>query len=252
MPCLECGNSETCRAHIHPGALGKDILKESSRKTLSLLAPNRMDNSIQSALFDDNILCSDCDGKLGRYDDHAIEVTRLLGTANEVIDGKANRFTVTRGSGINHEQLALFGAAVAWRTSVSRYRELSEFTLGNNEGWFRAIIFRRNTDIPTVLVARLVDRDGLPHQAGAGALSYPVRIKFAGVSVARFVVRALMFLVQTTRAVNPSLHASAITTFGRSAGPTCLAGVLMPFDQLADLGQVGKSKYMQHMRARRS
>jgi hypothetical protein len=44
-----------------------------------------MDNSIQSGLFDDNILCSDCDGKLGVFDDHAIEISRLLGTGNEVI-----------------------------------------------------------------------------------------------------------------------------------------------------------------------
>jgi hypothetical protein len=253
MPCLECGNPKTCRAHILPAALGKDIIKqESGLKALSLLVPNRIDNTIQSSLFDENILCSDCDGRLNLFDDHAIEIIRLLGTAHEAITSQANSFTVTRISGINHEQLALFAAAVVWRTSVSKYRELSEFTLGNNEAWFRDMIFRRSTDIPTVLAARLVDRSAIPDETAAGALQYPVRVRLRGVSAARFVVRGLIFLVQTTRAVNPTLHAGAITTFGRSAGPTCLTGLLFPFDQVADSANIWKSKYMQHLLARRS
>ena len=250
MPCLECGNPKTCRAHILPAALGKDIIKqESGLKALSLLVPNRIDNTIQSSLFDENILCSDCDGRLNLFDDHAIEIIRLLGTAHEAITSQANSFTVTRISGINHEQLALFAAAVVWRTSVSKYRELSEFTLGNNEAWFREMIFRRSTDIPTVLAARLVDRGAIPDEAAAGALAYPVRGKLRGAWVAHFVAGVLMFLVQTTRAVNPSLQRGAITTFGRSAGPTCLTGVLLPFDQVADSANIWKSKYMQHILA---
>ncbi|MFZ1963941.1 MAG: hypothetical protein WAU78_10850 [Roseiarcus sp.] len=213
-----------------------------------MAAPNRMDNSIQSGLFDDNILCSECDGKLGGFDDHAIEISRCLGTANEVIDRRANRFTVRRLSGVNHEKLALFGAAVVWRTSVTRYRELSEFTLGNNEAWFRDMIFRKNGEIPTVLIARLVGANALAQEAAATALSYPVGIKNRrGISLARFVVRGLLFLVQTTRAADTSLLADAVTTFGMSAGPTCLTGVLYPFEMLADLKQVAKSQYIRRV-----
>jgi hypothetical protein len=114
------------------------------------------------------------------------------------------------------------------------------------------MIFGRCTDIPTVLAARLVDRSAIPDEAAAGALAYPVRGKLRGVWVAHFVAGVLMFLVQTTRAVNPTLRAGAITTFGRSAGPTCLTGVLFPFDQVADSANIWKSKYMQHLLARRS
>jgi hypothetical protein len=251
MPCMVCGNVKTCRAHILPAARGKDIIKKSGRKTLSLLAPSRMDNSIQSGLFDDNILCSDCDGKLGVFDDHAIEISRLLGTGNEIIDDKANRFIVAYHSEVQHELLALFGAAVVWRTSVSQYRELSEFTLGNNETWMRDIIFRQSNQIPTVLVARLVGGTALTHEAAATAMSYPVGIKIRGISLARFIVGGLMFLVQTTRATDASLRADAVTTFGKSAGPTCLNGLLMPFEKLGDLPQIEKSKYIQHVLAHR-
>jgi hypothetical protein len=243
---------KTCRAHIQPAALGKDIIKQAGRKTLSLAVPGRMDNSIQSGLFDDNILCSGCDGQLGVFDDHAIEISRLLGTAHEVIDQKATRFTVTRRNGVNHEQLALFGAAVVWRTSISRYRELSQFTLGNNEAWFRDMLFRQSTETPTVLIARLVGANTLTHEAAMTALSYPQRIKIRGISVARFITRGLMFLVQTSRAADASLRADAVTTFGRSAGSTCLTGALMPFEKLGELPQVEKSKYVQSVLARRS
>jgi len=75
MPCLECGNPKTCRAHIIPAALGKDIIRqEPGLKALSLLEPNRINNYIQSGLFDDDILCSYCDGRLNVFDDHAIEI----------------------------------------------------------------------------------------------------------------------------------------------------------------------------------
>lgn len=252
MPCVVCRELKTCRAHIQPAALGKDITKQAGRKTLSLAVPERVDNYIQSGLFDDNILCSGCDGKLGVFDDHAIEITRLLGTTHEVINRKANYFTVAHGNGVNHEHLALFGAAVVWRASISRYRELSEFTLGNNEAWFRDMIFRQSTEIPTVLIARLIGANALTHEAAMTALSYPQRIKIRGISLARFITRGLMFLVQTTRAADASLRADAVTTFGRSAGPNYLTGVLMPFEKLGELRQVEKSKYVQSVLARRS
>jgi hypothetical protein len=140
MPCLVCGSAVTCRAHILPKQAGREIIKRSQRRTLSLAVPNRMHNFIQSGLFDDQILCSHCDGKLGVYDNHAIQILRLLGTEHETINREASRFTITRSRGVNHLQLALFGAAVAWRTAVSKYSKLSGFTLGNNATWIRDII----------------------------------------------------------------------------------------------------------------
>jgi len=251
MPCLNCGSAVTCEAHIIPKKGAREIIKRSTRKTLSLLAPNRVHNFMQSGFVDNEILCSRCDGVLGVYDNHATQILRLLGTEHEVIDRQANRFKITRGKGVNHEHLALFGAAVVWRTSVSKYRELAEFTLGNNEAWMRKIVFRQGNEIPTVLVARLVGRTALTHEAAMTALMYPVRIKMRGIWVARFYFGGLIFFVQTTRAADASLCADAVTTFGRSAGPACLAGVLYRFEELADLRQVRQSKHVQQVLARR-
>lgn len=251
MPCLFCGNTTTCRAHIQPAALGKDITKRSRRQTPSLLAPNQHRVQV-GGLFDDNILCSDCDGKLGRFDDHAIVISRLLGTEHEIIDHKSNRFTITYSDEVNHHQLALFGAAVVWRASVSRVcRDLSGFTLGNNEAWIRDMIFGQSAEIPTALIARIVGGNTITHEAAMTMLSYPVKIKIRGVSLARFYVRGLMFLVQTTRNADASLRADAVTTIGGSAGLNCLTGSLMPFEKLGDLPQVEKSEYVQYVLSKR-
>jgi hypothetical protein len=141
------------------------IKRRSTRKTLSLLSPFSTHNFVQSSFVDDEILCSSCDRILGDYDNQAVEVMRLAGTAAEAIRRDADTFTITQPRALDHEKLALFGAAVAWRTSVSSHQELarSAFSLGNNERWLRDIIFRHSSEIPTVLVARLVGRTALTH-----------------------------------------------------------------------------------------
>ncbi len=245
--CLNCGYLKLCDAHILPAALGKDIIK-STGKSLSLLAPDRKGVS-QSGLFDPNILCSTCDGFLGNFDRHAIEIVRLVGTNEEEIDRNLGFFTLSYNRDINHDYLALFGAAVVWRASVSRK---FNFSLGNNQDWFRDIIFRKTTEFPIVTIARLVGENPLTHRAAMDALMYPVRIKTAdNISLARFYACGLMFLVQTSRRKHAMWEKGSVTDFGRSRGVANITGRLMPFENLADLKQAKKSKYVQEILARR-
>ncbi len=251
MPCLVCGHSTTCRAHIMPAALGKDMIKKSDRKTLSLLAPDFEHNFIQSGIFDEEILCAVCDGELNCYDKHAIEILRLIGTDCETIS--SNVFMVRHARKIDHQSLALFAAAVVWRSSISkRIQGLSGFTLGNNEPWFRAMIFRKTLDVPNVVIARTVGETSTTHQAALAALSYPVAIRSKSHQgwVARFHARGLMFLVSTSQTREPWMRPASVTEFGRSKGPTCLVGHCLPFEGLADLRQAMQSKYIQSVLAK--
>src|SRR3981189_452441 len=111
MSCMNCGSAVTCEAHIIPKKGAREIIKRSTRSTLSLVAPDRVHNFMQSGFVDNEIPCSRCDGVLRLYDNHATQILRLLGTGHEAIDRQANRFTITRLKGVNHEHLALFGAA---------------------------------------------------------------------------------------------------------------------------------------------
>ena len=245
MSCRNCPEQITCNAHIMPAAVGKDIIKSSGKK-LTLLAPEQEGTS-QSGIWDSDILCGPCDNVLGSYDTHAINITRLLGTTDEAINHRTEVFTLSCAKGIDHERLALFGAAVVWRASVSTVcRELNGFSLGNNEEWFRQMIFREVAEVPIVTIARIVGRDTNEQKMADTAMLYPVRVRPSGshISMARFYLRGLMFLVQTTRNKKTIWSPGSVTELGKSAGSNCLIGSLMPFARLGGLEDIKKSKHM--------
>jgi len=245
MPCLNCGNPATCRAHVLPGAIGKDIIAAADgRKALSLAAPDRTDDTFQSGVFDKYILCSACDGTLGLYDDHAVDISRLLGTPAEVLT--RNDFTIRRDNVVNHEHLALFAAAVLWRASVSTYRELQQFRLDAAERErFRAMVFKEIADVPTVAVLRLVSENPIAHEAARLSMSYPGRfITDDNHWRARFAIRGLMFLVKVGSTPDDWLEAIAVTTLGKTKGPAYLTGPLFPFDGLLEIDNIRSTKYL--------
>ena len=246
MPCLNCGSPATCRAHILPGAVGKDIIisADDGRKALSLAAPDRTDNTLQSGIFDSDILCGACDGKLGLYDDHAIHISRLLGTHAEVLT--RNDFTIQRDKGVNHQHLALFAAAVLWRASVSTYRELWQFSLeAPEQERFRAMAFQEIVDVPTVAILRLVSENPIAHKAARLAMSYPGRfITDDGHWRAKFSIRGLLFLIKIGQRPDAWLEAIAVTTLGKAKGPACLTGPLFSFDGMLEADNVRSTKYV--------
>jgi hypothetical protein len=246
MPCLNCGNPATCRAHILPGAVGKDIIisADDHRKALSLAAPDRTDDTLQSGIFDTDILCGVCDGKLGLYDDHAIDISRLLSTSAEVLT--RNDFTIQRDTGVNHEHLALFAAAVLWRASVSTYGELRQFSLdAADQERFRAMAFKEIFDVPTVAVLRLVSDNPIADKAARLAMSYPARfITEDGHRRAKFSIRGILFLIKIGQRPDEWLEAIAVTTLGKAKGPACLTGPLFSFDGLLEADNVRSTKYV--------
>jgi hypothetical protein len=245
MPCLNCGNPATCRAHILPGAVGKDIIAGADgRKSLSLAAPSRTDDTLQSGVFDRDILCSACDGKLGLYDDHAIEISRLLGTSAEVLT--RNDFTIQRDNGVNHEHLALFAASVLWRASVSTYHELRQFSLDAAEQErLRAMAFKEIGEVPAVAVLRLVSDNPIAHEAARLAMSYPGRFMTNdGHSRAKFSIRGLLFLIKIEQRPDHWLEAIAVTDLGKAKGPASLTGPLFSFEGFLEADNVRSSKYL--------
>ncbi len=245
MPCRNCPEPKTCKAHIMPAALGKDVI-EASGKNLTLLAPDRT-GTFQSGLFDPNILCARCDNTLGDYDGHAINIIRLLGTVDEVIDRQAGIFSLSYSKGIDHERLALFGAAVVWRASASAIcRGHNGFSLGNNEEWFRQMIFREIPELPIVSIARIMGRTPQEQKMADTAMLYPVRVRPNGshISMAKFCLNGFMFLVQTTRNKTTIWSPGCVTELGKSAGVNYLTGALMPFERLGGLEDIKKSKHM--------
>lgn len=239
--CLRCGGLDLCDAHIIPAALAKDAASPKDKK-LFLMQPDRKGVS-QSGEYDPHILCSQCDNILGLYDKHAITILRLLGTESESIDHASRRFTLAFNN-LNHERLALFGAAVVWRSSVSK--RIPDFTLGSNEDWFKEIVFRDTGDLPVVNIFRVVSSNPSLHQNLGGFFSYPVkRQNEENISFAEFYVRGFKFVVKTSRQKSPLWEAGAITELGKSAGPNKITGALLQLEDIGEIKGVNNSRYMQ-------
>ncbi len=205
---------------------------------MTLLSPDEKGTS-QTGISDSNILCAACDNTLGIYDKHAVEISRLLGTSSEKIGIKS--FEI-HNKKVNHEYLALFAASVVWRASVSK--RLPEFSLGKNEVWFQDMIFRKDGEIPTVMIARAVGKTPEMHEATPGAIMYPCSVRSADhLNFARFYARGLDFIVQTSRRKHQLWSEFAITTFGASLGEGVLTGIVIKFEEMVTLESVFSAKY---------
>lgn len=78
--CRVCGGTPTIRSHLIPKAFVKEV--QSGPKSGEQHLIHHPDNGIKkpskTGRFEREILCEPCDGKLGRYEDRALELLRQL------------------------------------------------------------------------------------------------------------------------------------------------------------------------------
>jgi hypothetical protein len=119
-------------AHIIPAAFARDMMagaKHNFRGSIDKVHPE------QHGIYDRNILCAKCDGKLGDYDGYAIDVCRIFDRKQSEFDG---RFLMRH---IDGDKLAKFVLAVLWRASVSTRSEFKNISLGLYESVARDVLF---------------------------------------------------------------------------------------------------------------
>lgn len=109
--CLARGEQPTIKAHLIPQAFAREVRDGS--KSLALMAPNFRVS--QNGLFDDLILCRDCDNRLGKNEKYAFETFRSLRVATTA---KLN--THVGVSPISGDALIRFAAGISWKYSVTR------------------------------------------------------------------------------------------------------------------------------------
>ena len=85
--------------------------------------------------YDRDIICRDCDNKLGVFDDYAIDVCRAF-KKKHTRDGKL--FAILN---IDDDKLAKFILAVLWRASISKRESFFGIRLGPYEPQARDVLF---------------------------------------------------------------------------------------------------------------
>ena len=131
--CKFCGEEkELIKAHIIPRNFYLYRKQDKYRAIDSVTGKGRQ---IQSGIYDTEILCKDCDGKILKlFDDEAYRV--LLNNNNFIksISQKANsKVYKLDSSQFNYSLLRKFFISVLWRASVSNISDFQSINLGKYE-----------------------------------------------------------------------------------------------------------------------
>jgi hypothetical protein len=126
----------------------------------------------QHGIFDREILCADCDGKLGDLDNYAVTVCRLFRAKRTIADDGLFEMLNVDGN-----RFATFVLSVLWRASISNRIEVSKVSLGQHEADAGEVIFGAKplAAMPDyqLLIARYL-RTGKFNPAGN--FTYPARM----------------------------------------------------------------------------
>lgn len=135
-------------------------------------------------MFDSNILCADCDAKLGEYDQYALKVCQAFGTSHLSF---GREFEWKNVSG---EQLGKFVLSVLWRASISKLPELDDVSFGRKyEAVARDVLFgqRRLSEFSQfeLFLIRMTD-DHFGLDGVEGFYTTPYRTKYGDLNAYSF------------------------------------------------------------------
>jgi hypothetical protein len=131
---LNCTSEQLIEAHIIPQGFARFIRGPESNVKLT---PERVSEAKpQLGEYDADILCADCDSKLGLDDEYGLEVCRRYDA--EHISVSAEIFEMKN---IDCERFSKFVLSILWRASISKRKSFAVVNLGPYENVARDVLF---------------------------------------------------------------------------------------------------------------
>ncbi|MGE0022868.1 MAG: hypothetical protein AB7S70_04460 [Hyphomicrobium sp.] len=198
--CKYCGNvGRLVDAHIIP----KGFFQREADFHFAVLnmAKAERPRRSQKGIWDDTILCDECEARFAGVDDYA--VTALLKRKAEAIPFAQNGSVVLHRNGgplayslpwVDGSKIRLFALFVLWRAGVSSRHECKPVKLGPFEEKVRRIL---DQDIATTLNGIHVTLWWEFDPAVSGTVILPYRSKIRGVRLWNFCCGGYYFVVQT-------------------------------------------------------
>jgi hypothetical protein len=178
----------------------------------------------QHGVYDPQILCAACDGKLGQYDDYALEVFRRF--PDERVLSDDGTFTMIN---VNGDDLAKFILAVLWRASVSPRPEFQRVELGPYEADALEVLFgtRPLASMTQYQLMAALYRSpaGKPAEFVSQFYSSPVRTKIDGLNCWQMSLRGFKFVAKLDRRPLPNIWHRTIINGGNK-----LFGAVLDFE----------------------
>jgi hypothetical protein len=184
---FSCTSIDLIDAHIIPRGFARDMMRASG---YNMLASMDKAHKTQHGIFDPNILCANCDGIIGAFDNYAIEVCRSFQKKHREFD---DRFLMLDVDG---DKLAKFALSVLWRASISNRPEFKKIDLGPYSDLAKEVIFGSKTlkDFPEYELMLL--RFESPRINVEGLYTSPVRMTNVGINVWGFTLCGFRFMAK--------------------------------------------------------
>ncbi len=166
--CCLCGAEpvKLVKSHIIPRSLYGDVIN--GEEGPAKLVPHDTDKHPKRSpmgVYDDSILCEQCEAKLSPLDDYANEIFRVAEPAPLIVDGEQVGVQIT---GIDQKKLKQFFISLIWRMHITQHDFFQNVDLGPLEPKFREAILKGDPDLVShvdVVVSRF------DHEAAAAFVS---------------------------------------------------------------------------------
>jgi hypothetical protein len=191
LSCLRCGATPTIDAHIFPKAVVRAFRNRGpDKKTLAVFGNRAIVAQNQNGIYDGNILCSTCDGRIGVADKWFIENLESFHSA-----ALARRPYETAEIVLDTRLAIQFAVSIIYRASLSRKVGLQDISLGYYDAIAGGISVGSNEadfNAPLILINVLTSARLDVRQF----VFYPVRCVSSNGSYFVFTLSGIQFLVK--------------------------------------------------------
>jgi hypothetical protein len=164
MPkCRLCGhNRKLIKAHIIPEAFFREARGDDKKPRLIFDDPNIYPKKSLIGVYDQEILCDQCESKFQPLDDYGVQV--LLNQFHELfLPVTYENRVVYQATNINYNLLLKFFVATLWRASVSTQMFYKDVNLEHLESLAKRAILTQDSSIPmhfsAILSRWVTDKD---------------------------------------------------------------------------------------------
>lgn len=154
MNCKLCGKEKkAAKSHVIPEAFFREIRMDDKKLMLRADYPDALPKSTPIGVYDQTILCHECEAKFNRYDDYGIRVLAKEQNKFFVAAKRPNGADALQAAGVDANLLLGFLASVLWRASVSTHIFYTRVSLGPFEEILRRYIDSSEKETPNFLDA---------------------------------------------------------------------------------------------------
>lgn len=155
LKCRLCGkDGKLIKAHIIPEAFFRRARQDDKNPRLITDDPNTFPKRSPIGVYDQEILCKDCEPKFAQVDDYGVQV--LLNRFHELFLPVAyENLIVFQAEHIDNDLLLRFLIATLWRASVSTHTFYKDISLGQFELLAKLTILNQKHPVPNQFSAIL-------------------------------------------------------------------------------------------------